>query len=111
MLSVAAVQENVAAVGRMLLALRFDGGDGGSLSLGAVEGSVSLSAFGPPFAVVAVVRILFTPAVSCTVAVAVFHVVHAPVPGKSTGPGKSTVPLSPPSTISFTGRLSAVPLA
>ena len=66
---------------------------------------MSLSAFGPPLAVVAVVRILFTPAVSCTVAVAVFHVVHAPVPGKS------TVPLSPPSTISFTGRLSAVPLA
>ncbi len=104
-MSVAAVQVKVAAVGRMVLAFRFDGGDGGSLSTGAVKVSVSLSAFGPPPAVVAVVRTLLTPAVSDTVAVTVFHVVHAPVAGKS------TVPLSPPSTISFTGRLPVVPLA
>jgi hypothetical protein len=45
-----------------------------------VKVSVSLSAFGPPSAVVAVVRILFTPAVSRTLAVTVFPVVHAPVP-------------------------------
>ena len=58
----------VAAVGRMLLALRFDGGVGGSASVGEMKVSVSLSAFGPPLAVVAVVRILLTPAVSWTFA-------------------------------------------
>src|SRR4051812_32229659 len=79
-LSLAAAQVNVAALDLMLLTTRLLGGDGGVTS--SLTGfTVSLSAFGPPSAVVARARILFVPAVSWRRTVLVCQVVQAPVPG------------------------------
>src|SRR2546423_270091 len=65
-----------------------------------------LSTFGPPFAVVAVARILLVPAASVTVSVAVFQVSQVPVPPKACA--AATVP---PLTAIAIGRLVVVPLA
>jgi hypothetical protein len=87
-LSVAAVQVKVAAFDLRLLTVRLPGADGGVVS-SVVGVTVSLSAFGPPSALVARARILFVPATSCRRTVFVFQVVHAPVPGNvmPTAPG------------------------
>ncbi len=64
------------------------------------------SRLGPPFAVVAVARILSVPAVSGTFTVFVAQVFQSAVAGKETA-GATTVPLTEMSN----GRSTAVPLA
>ena len=104
-LSEAAVQVKVAAFDLMLLTARFAGADGGWVS-SLVGLTVSLSAFGPPSAVVARARILLVPAASVSRTVLVCQVVQAPVPGK-------VMPTAPatPLTVKSSGRAAVVPLA
>src|SRR4051794_9801637 len=82
---------------------RFVGGVGGSES---VLFTVSLSVFGPPFAVVAVARILFGPdaRVACTVWVC--HWSQVPVL-----PNARLAATFVPLTVTSIGRLTVVPLA
>src|SRR6266487_6713984 len=66
--------------------------------------TVILSRFGPPFAVVAVSRIRFVPALRVAVKVVIAHVSQLPVLGND------GVAARTPSTVTFMGRLVVVPL-
>src|SRR5690242_4837782 len=73
---------------------------------GTASPSVSLSTFGPPFAVVAVARTMLLPAFRFAVMLAVCQVSHVPVPGNARFCA-TRVPL----TVMSIGRLVVVPLA
>src|SRR3954452_2802063 len=102
MLSVAASHANDVLDEVWPVERRVVGGVGGSLS---VLFTVSLSACGPPFAVVAVPRILFAPAARVAWTVAVCHWSHVPVLGNATF-AATLVPF----TVKSIGRLTVVPL-
>jgi hypothetical protein len=103
-LSVEAGQVNVSESWPMSAHAGCPGGVGGWVSAGGP--TCSRSRLGPPFAVVAVTRMVLAPATRVALTVLSCQLLHAPVPGKLRPPAAS-VPL----TVTSMGRSVVVPLA
>jgi hypothetical protein len=103
--SVDAPQDRVRLVDPMLEQLGLPGVLGLIVSGGPVIDSASRSRLGPPLDVVAVARIVLSPALRVTVVETSAQLGHPPVPGKFTEPASAAL------TEMDIGRLVVLPLA